>query len=87
MGQKIERADVQQGGTELKPVMEDILRQSADLSIIITDGYYGDVAIEENMKPGQKFPQTLFIISKDGSERHPLVRLGDTVKVPNSAKG
>jgi predicted metal-dependent peptidase len=86
MGQKIERSEIQQGGTELRPVMEDIVRKAADLSIVITDGYYGDVAIEESMRPGQKFPQTLFIISKDGTEKHPLVRLGDTVKVPNSAK-
>lgn len=87
MGTKIDKSDVQSGGTELTPVMADILRKQADLSIIITDGCYGDVKIEETMRPGQKFPQTLFIISKDGSEKHPLERFGDTVKVPNTAKG
>ena len=85
MGQKIDRADIEQGGTELMPVVQSILQKNADLAIVITDGCYGDVRIEESMKPGQKFPQTLFIISKDGQENHPIARLGDTVKVPNTA--
>lgn len=85
MGEKINRADIEQGGTELMPVMANILQRQADLSIVITDGCYSDVKIEESMRPGQKFPQTLFIISKDGAELHPLSRLGDTVKVPNTA--
>lgn len=84
IGTKIDRSQIQQGGTELTPVMVDILKKQADLSIIITDGCYGDVNMEEKMKPGQKYPQTLFIISKDGMEKHPLARFGDTVKVPAS---
>lgn len=85
IGQKVDRADIQSGGTELTPVVQDILKKNADLSIVITDGCYGDVRIEQEMRPGQKFPQTLFIISKDGSEDHPIKRLGDTVKVPSAA--
>jgi predicted metal-dependent peptidase len=85
MGTKIDRSQIQSGGTELTPVMQDILRKNADLSIVITDGCYGDVAVEQWMKPGQKFPQTLWIISKNGTAEHPLKRFGDTVKVPDTA--
>lgn len=85
MGHKIDRSEIQSGGTELTPVMEDILRKQADLSIIITDGCYGDVAVDQRMRPGQKYPQTLFIISKGGMEEHPLKRYGETVKVPDTA--
>lgn len=85
MGQKIDRSMIQSGGTELTPVMEDILRKRADLNIIITDGCYGDVMVDQKMRPGEKYPQTLFIISKGGAEDHPLKRYGDTVKVPDTA--
>jgi predicted metal-dependent peptidase len=89
MGNKISRDDIQSGGTELTPVMEDILRKQADLNIVITDGCYGDVTVDQRMRPGQKYPQTLFIISKHGTEDHPLKRYGETVKVPDteSTKG
>lgn len=85
LGQKISKDQIQSGGTELTPVMQDILRKRADLTIVITDGYYGDVPVESWMRPGQHFPQTLFIISKGGTQDHPLKRLGDTVKVPDTA--
>lgn len=85
MGTKIDKSQIESGGTELTPVMQDILKKRADLSIIITDGYYGDVNVESWMRPGENYPQTLFIISKGGTESHPLVRLGDTVKVPDSS--
>lgn len=84
LGQRIDKSQIQSGGTELTPVMEDILRKRADLSIIITDGCYGDVMVDQRMRPGEKFPQTLFIISKDGAEDHPLKRYGETIKVPNT---
>jgi predicted metal-dependent peptidase len=80
LGTKVSPGDLQSGGTELTDVMKDIVRTQADLSIVITDGCYGDVDIESTMRPGQKFPQTLFIISKGGDEDHPLKRLGDTIK-------
>jgi len=85
IGQRIDRADIESGGTELEPVMKDILKKKADLSIVITDGCYGDVEIESTMNPGQNFPQTLFIISKGGTESHPLRRLGQTIKVPDTS--
>jgi len=87
LGYKIDRKEIQSGGTELTPVMEDILRKKADFNVIITDGCYDDVKVDEKMRPGQKFPQTLFIISKGGVADHPLQRYGETVKVPDSESG
>lgn len=85
MGTKINKADIESGGTDLTKTLEDIYKRKGDLSIIITDGCYGDVPVESWMKPGQQFPQVLWIISKGGTEDHPLKRLGDTVKVPDSS--
>lgn len=85
LGSRIKREDIQSGGTDLTPVMQNILKTKADLSIIITDGCYGDVQVESWMRPGEKWPQTLFIISQGGDENHPLKRLGETVKIPNGA--
>jgi predicted metal-dependent peptidase len=86
MGTKIAREDIQSGGTDLTPVLANILKNKADMAIIVTDGCYGDVPAEQWMKPGEKFPQTLFVISKDGTADHPLKRFGsETVKIPDSA--
>ncbi len=84
LGQKLDRAMVQSGGTELTETFKDIWKRRPDLSVVITDGCYGDVKVEDWMRPGQKWPETLFIISKGGTEEHPLKRLGPTVKVPNT---
>lgn len=86
MGTKIDRSMIQQGGTDLADTLKDILVRKGDLSIIITDGCYGDVPVESWMKPGDQFPQVLWIISKGGQENHPLKRIGATVKVPEGAK-
>lgn len=86
MGNKVKREDIESGGTDLTPVMKQILQNKADMAIIVTDGCYGDVPCEQWMKPGEKFPQTLFVISKDGTAEHPLRRFGsETVKIPDSA--
>lgn len=85
MGTKIDKSQIQSGGTDLTETLKDIFQRRGDLSIIITDGCYGDVPIESWMKPGEPFPQVLWIISKGGSENHPIKRLGDTVKVPDSS--
>ena len=87
LGQKIKREDIQSGGTDLTPVMQDILKSRNDLSIVVTDGCYSDVPVESWMKPGEKFPTTLFIISKGGTKEHPLKRLGETVQIPDTATG
>jgi predicted metal-dependent peptidase len=85
MGTKIKKEDIQSGGTDLTKTLEDIFTRKGDLSIIITDGCYGDVPVETWMKPGQQFPQVLWIISKGGTEDHPLKRIGETVKVPDGS--
>lgn len=80
------KKSVQSGGTDLTSVFNSIVKNKSDLSIIITDGYYGDVNVEAMLKPGQNIPVTLFVISKGGQEKHPLARIGSTVKVPDGAK-
>lgn len=85
LGQRIKREDIQSGGTDLTPVMQDILKKKPDLSIVVTDGCYGDVPVESWMRPGEKWPTTLFIISQGGTTEHPLKRLGETVKIPDHA--
>lgn len=85
MGTQLKREDIQSGGTDLTPVMQRILEKKPDLAVVLTDGCYADVPVEQWMKPGEKFPTTLFIISKDGTADHPLRRLGETVKIPDSA--
>lgn len=85
MGTKIKKEDIESGGTDLTATLQDIFQRRGDLSIIITDGCYGDVPVESWMKPGQQFPQVLWIISKGGTEDHPLKRIGDTVKVPDTS--
>ena len=65
--------------------MSEILKYKPDLSVVITDGCYGDVEVEKWMKPGEKFPTVLFIISKGGTKDHPLARLGSTVQIPDTA--
>jgi predicted metal-dependent peptidase len=85
MGTKINKNDIESGGTDLTETLQDIFKRKGDLSIIITDGCYGDVPVESWMKPGQQFPQVLWIISKGGTEDHPLKRLGDTVKCPDGS--
>lgn len=84
LGTTIDRSQIQMGGTELEPVLKDIFNRKGDLSIIITDGYYDNVNFESWMRPEERFPQVLWIISKEGQENHPLARLGETVKVPNN---
>lgn len=85
MGTKIDKNKIESGGTELTETLQDIFKRRGDLSIIITDGCYGDVDVESWMRPGQNFPQVLWIISKGGTEDHPLKRLGDTVKCPDGS--
>jgi predicted metal-dependent peptidase len=85
LGQRVKREDIQSGGTDLTPVMQDILKRKPDLSVVVTDGCYGDVPVESWMRPGEKWPTTLFIISKQGTKEHPLKRLGETVQIPDTA--
>jgi len=85
LGSKIDKSQIQSGGTNLTETLEDIYERKGDLSIIITDGAYDNVNVESWMKPGQQFPQVLWVISKNGEESHPLKRIGHTVKIPNAS--
>jgi predicted metal-dependent peptidase len=89
VGTQLNKGDIQSGGTDLTPVMKMILDRKPDLTIILTDGCYSDVPVESWLKPGERFPQCLWIISKDGTTDHPLKRFGETIKIPNggSTKG
>ena len=81
MQEKIKKS-VSMGGTCLESSLKRIADSRPDLSIILTDGCYGDVEYEQWLKPGQSMPQVLWVISKDGQENHPLARLGQTIKIP-----
>lgn len=87
MGTKIDKSMIQSGGTELSPTLKDIFTRKGDLSIVITDGCYGNVDWKSWLKPGENPPQVLWIISKGGDENHPMKDLGSTVKVPDSSTG
>lgn len=77
---------VKMGGTSLESSLKNILDTKCDLNIIITDGCYSDVRFENWMRPGQSFPQVLWIISRNGTQNHPIKRLGDTIQIPQGAK-
>jgi hypothetical protein len=78
------RDNVKMGGTCLESTLKHILEERNDLNVIVTDGYYGNVEFEKWLKPGQNMPQVLWVISKNGTEDHPLKRLGQTIKIPNT---
>jgi predicted metal-dependent peptidase len=75
-GFKIEANTLESGGTDLAGVFERIKKIQPDLSIIITDGYYGGLPEYDN----KKMPQMVFVISKGGNVEHPLKNHGSTVK-------
>ena len=87
IGTKIDKSQIQSGGTELTQTLQDIFKRHGDLSVIITDGCYGAVDWASWLKPGQQPPQILWIISKGGTEDHPMKNLGLTVKVPDGSRG
>lgn len=82
LGQRIKKEEIQSGGTDLTASLKEIFTRKSDLAIFLTDGYYGDVLVEQWMKANDHFPECLFIISKSGEENHPLKRLGKTIKIP-----
>lgn len=75
---------VQSGGTDLEDSLQDVFKRKPDLAVFVTDGYYSDVEVEQWMRPNDKWPQCLFIISRGGTEDHPLKRLGKTIKIPDA---
>ena len=86
LGGRLDRGMIQSGGTELSESMKDIAKRKPDLAIFLTDGCYGDVDVEAMIPPGAHFPQCLFIISKQGHVDHPLKRLGETIKIPDTSR-
>lgn len=84
LGDRITRDVFQSGGTDMEPTLRHIKEKDPDLAIVLTDGCYCDVDVESWLRPGENFPQVLFIISRDGMEDHPLKRLGETIKIPDT---
>ena len=83
MGQRVSSEEFESGGTCLKDTLKQIHKEKPDLTVILTDGYYSDVEVEQWLKPNEHFPQIVFVISADGTSDHPLKRLGETVKIPS----
>ena len=83
-GQRLDREKVQSGGTCLQDSMETIAKTRPDLAIFITDGYYSDVDTKKLVGANGKFPNTVFIISKDGTIDHPFKNRSwaKTVQIP-----
>lgn len=86
LGDRFDKKMYQSGGTDVTDVMKHIAEHKPDLSIIYTDGCFGDVDYESMIPPNELFPQVLWVISRDGDENHPLKRCGETIKVPNTER-
>lgn len=89
MGDHGVQSKVQSGGTCLEDSMRHIAKKRPDLSIFITDGYYCDVDEKKFIGNNGQFPNTVFIISKDGTEDHPFKnrKWAKTVKIPGGRNG
>lgn len=76
-GQPITEKDVEGGGggTCLNEVIKHIHATSPDMSIVMTDGYYGDV----NRNPSSN--EIYFIITTNGTVNHPLQKHGKTIQL------
>jgi predicted metal-dependent peptidase len=89
-GQRIKREDIESGGTQLEDSFQTIAKSKPDLAIILTDGYFCgfDVQTDDYVGYNGKFPNTVFIISKDGQENHPFKDMpwAMTVKIPGGYK-
>lgn len=87
-GQRIKREDIQSGGTCLEDSLHSIAKHRPDLSIILTDGYYGNVDVERWVGNNGQFPNVVFIISKDGTTDHPFKdrKWARTVKIPGGSR-
>jgi predicted metal-dependent peptidase len=84
LGDRLDRNKFQSGGTTVESALRQIYESKPDLSIVLTDGCFEQVDVESWLQPGEHFPQILWIISKEGMEEHPMIRLGETIKIPKS---
>lgn len=87
-GQRIKREDIQSGGTCLEDSFRTIAKTRPDLAIILTDGYYSNVDTKALVGPNGRFPNTVFIISQDGTTEHPFKNepWAKTVQIPGGTK-
>lgn len=88
-GQRIKREDIQSGGTDLNDSMKQIAKYRPDLAIFLTDGYYSHVDTKALVGKNGRFPNTVFIISKQGTVDHPFANepWAITVKIPDTSSG
>jgi predicted metal-dependent peptidase len=87
-GQRIKREDIKSGGTCLEDSFRTIAKTRPDLAIVLTDGYYSNVDTKALVGPNGRFPNTVFIISKDGTTEHPFKNepWAKTVQIPGGNK-
>lgn len=88
-GQRIKREDIQSGGTCLEDSFRVIAKYRPDLAVILTDGYYSGVDTQALVGKNGRFPNTVFIISKQGTTKHPFANepWAITVKIPDTSSG
>jgi len=88
-GKRLDRHDIQSGGTCLEDSFRVIAKHRPDLAIILTDGHYGNVDETKFVGKNGTFPNTVFIISKDGTTNHPFKnrKWARTVKIPGGSRG
>lgn len=65
-GYRVGETDLESGGTDLTHSFSKIIKEGADLVVVLTDGYFGNIEVEF-----KKVPKTVFIIDKQGKTDHP----------------
>ena len=71
---ELNKEDLQSGGTDVGPALEDIKKTNPNLAIIFTDGFYEAHTIKLNS-------EILWIISENGSQDHPMKHVGKTIRI------
>jgi predicted metal-dependent peptidase len=74
LNSEVDPAIIQSGGTDLSCVFDSINQTRPNLSVILTDGYYG----VETKDPKS---EVIWIISANGTIDHPKKNLGKTIKL------
>ncbi len=64
LGNKIKEEEIESGGTDMTDTVEKVNKAKPDLTIILTDGYYGTSVDPET--------QMVIVISENGTMDHPL---------------
>lgn len=71
---EVARDVFESGGTDVTCVLEDVVRNKPNLSIVLTDGGYSETTIVPSS-------EMLWIISAGGDEEHPMCHVGKTMKL------